>query len=116
MAIDEKLNERFRKALANAPDLPDIKEQKMMSGVCFMLSGNMVGGADRTKEGVGRFMFRLGKENDEEGHALPGAQPMEMGGRRMRGFFFVDEADCTAKVMKVWLGRALDHARSLPPK
>jgi len=117
MAYDEALAARFRAALI---DTPNVTEKKMMGGVCFLINGNMVGGADRTKDGhgneVGRFMFRLGKDNDEAGAALPGAQPMIQGGRRMRGFFFVDEKDCSDEVMRQWRELAVAHASSLPIK
>lgn len=109
LAYDEILAERFRAALG---DMPNVTEKRMMGGVCFLV----IGGADRARDGGGRFMFRLGPDNDMAGHALPGAEPMVHGGRRMRGFFFVDEAACTDDVMAQWLALALDFVRVLPPK
>ena len=61
MAVDDRLNDRFRSALGRTEG---ISEKKMMGGMCFLLNGNMIGGADRTKDGTGRFMFRIGKDND----------------------------------------------------
>ena len=113
MAIDEQLNERFRTGLGR---LDGVTEKKMMGGVCFLLNGHMIGGADRTRDGDGRFMFRVGKDNDAPAKALPGAQPMVQGGRTMRGLFFVDEADCTPEVMAQWLDMAIEAARALPKK
>jgi len=113
MAVDEHLNQRFRETIGQ---LDGLSEKKMMGGMCFMLNGNMIGGADRTKDGEGRFMFRVGKGNDATGRALPGAQPMIQGGRRMSGLFFVAQGDCTPDVMHQWLTLAIDFARTLPKK
>jgi len=113
MAYDEALAARFRDALAG---MAGVTEKRMMGGVCFLLDGNMIGGADRTKAGDGRFMFRVGKDNEDAALALPGAQQMEQGGRRMSGFFFVPEDQCSEQVMKDWLSLALSFVTSLPPK
>ncbi len=113
MAYDELLAQRFRSALG---DTKGITEKRMMGGVCFLVNGNMIGGADRTKTGEGRFMFRVGKENAATAAALPDGQEMIQGGRKMSGFFFVDEEACSEDVMKSWLDLAFTHANELPPK
>lgn len=113
MALDEKLSKRFRDAL---PKKRGYSEQKMMGGLCFMLNGNMIGGADRTKEGQGRFMFRIGKDFDVERSGLPGAPPMVMGGRRMRGFYFVDEKECNEEALRDWINASLEFVGTLPKK
>lgn len=113
MAVDDELNERFRSVLGRTEH---ISEKKMMGGTCFLLNGNMVGGADRTRDGTGRFMFRVGKDNEAAGQALPGAMPMVQGGRRMRGLFFVAEEDCTPEVMARWMELALEFVATLPKK
>lgn len=113
MAYDETLSARMRDALAG---MQGVSEKKMMGGLCFMLNGNMIGGADRTKEGVGRFMFRVGKENAAAADALPKGAVMEMGGRTMRGFYFVDADDCDDALLQTWLSLALSFVTTLPPK
>lgn len=113
MAYDEQLTKQFREALGKQKSLT---EKKMMGGMCFLLDGNMVGAADRTKDGQGRFMFRVGKDNDAIAADLPGAQEMIMGGQRMSGLYFVTEEDCTPEVMTQWVGLALGFTTSLPPK
>ncbi len=113
MAVDDALSARFRNALSG---VPGITEKRMMGGLCFFLNGNMIGAADRTKEGLGRFMFRLGKANQARGEAMPGAVPMVQGGRPMGGFFFVEEEHCSEAVLKAWLAVALEHAATLPAK
>ena len=118
MAYDETTTERFREALhACLGDMSSVEEKKMMGGICFMLNGHMVGGADMEKDtGIARFMFRMGKENQEAGLALPGAIPMEMGGRKMRGFFFVEEEGCDDEVLALWMETTVNFVRTLPPK
>ena len=113
MAHDELLTMKFRDAL---PAGGNYTEKKMMGGVCFMLNGNMIGGADRTRTGQGRLMFRVGKDNVERAEKLPGAEPMIMGGKRMSGFFFVDEAVADKKVLKRWIKLALEFVGQLPAK
>lgn len=113
MAYDENLAARFRRALGNPGN---VAEKRMMGGVCFMLNGNMLGGADRTREGVRRFMFRVGKDNHDEALERPGALPMEMGGRRMSGFVFVDAAACDDDALNGWIALAKSFVDTLPAK
>ena len=112
MAFDEALTQRMRTALGEGPGL---SEKRMMGGVCFFLDGNMICGADRSKEGERRFMFRVGKENDVA-VALPQGTLMFLGDRPMPGFYFVDGDRCDDELLWRWLEVALSHARSLPPK
>lgn len=113
MAYDEHTTVRFRKALG---PMADLSEKRMMGGICFLLKGNMIGGADRPKGGVVRFMFRIGKENQNLVEAMPLAQPMDVGGRSMGGFFFVDADDCDDELLMRWISLALDFVKELPPK
>ena len=112
MAYDDPLTQRMRDGLA---DGPDISEKRMMGGVCFFLRGNMVCGADRSKEGQPRLMFRVGKDN-EAAAALPQGMPMVLGDRLMPGFYRVDGDSCDDHLLQRWFDLALAHARSLPPK
>ena len=84
MAVDEDLAERMRAALAGAGE---VREVRMFGGLCFMLDGNMVAGT--SKRGL---LVRVGKDRQPDALARPGAKPMEMGGRRMEGYVFVDPA------------------------
>ena len=63
MAYDEDLTNRMRTALDG---VDETSEKRMMGGVCFFLNGNMLSGADRSKDGVRRFMFRVGKDKHAE--------------------------------------------------
>ena len=113
MAYDETLAQRFRAALEG---MNGISEKKMMGAVCFFLHGNMIGGADRTKQGHGRFMFRVGKQNEAEALSREGAAIAELGGRRMSGFIFVDDGVCDDEALKSWISLALGFVNGLPPK
>ena len=113
MAVDEALSQRFREVAGN---LPGFSEKKMMGGHCFFLYGNMLGGADRPKDGAGRFMFRVGKANEAEALARPGAEIVQFGSRRMGGLIFVDEAHCDDGQLAQWIDLACDFVADLPPK
>lgn len=113
MAYDEELTNRLRNALA---PLEGVTEQRMMGGVCFMIDGNMIAGADNSKSEGRRFMFRVGKDNQEKALKRKGAAAMEMGGRIMHGFVFVRHEDCPDPVLDKWLALARSFVETLPPK
>ncbi len=113
MAYDEELSGRLRAALEG---LAGISEKRMMGGHCFFVDGNMLAGADRSKNGEGRFMFRVGKDQEAEAVARPGASVMEFGGRRMGGLIFVAEEACQDESLQAWVALALRFVGSLPPK
>ena len=113
MAIDPKLNERFRVAVE---ELSEITEKNMMGGTCFMLNGNMLGGADINKEGEHRFMFRVGKDNEAEALKRAGAIPVELGKRRMGGLVFVDAGLCNKRQLAAWIKLAYSFVGILPAK
>lgn len=113
MAYDELLALRLRDAIG---DRGTVSEKRMMGGVCFMVDGNMLGGADRQKDGTGRFMFRVGKDNQAEALTRPGAIPLANAGRPMGGMVFVDETDCDGDLLKDWVALAYSFVGSLPPK
>lgn len=113
MAYDEELANKFRQAICNEDG---ISEKRMMGGVCFLKNGHMIGGADRSKDGQSRFMFRVGKDRHVAASKRPEAQPMMQGGRIMTGLFFVDAKTCDDAMLEEWLTVALEHASSLPPK
>jgi len=113
MAFDEMLADRLREALRGCDG---ISEKRMMGGLCLFANGNMIGGVDRTRDGAGRFMFRVGKDNAAAAEQLPGAEPVVMGGRRMTGFYFVDAQALDAPMMEHWVALALGNALSVPPK
>src|SRR5260221_1598679 len=102
------LAERRRKALAGNAG---VSEKKMMGGICFLLRGPMLGGT--AKPG---FMFRVGKEQDAEALARPGATTRSFSGARKPGFVWVDPELCDTRALKSWLGFAERYVKTLPPK
>jgi hypothetical protein len=66
--------------------------------------------------GVGRFMFRVGPELEAEALARPGAAPMDMGGRPMRGFIWVGADEALDAGLDEWIALAARFAGGLPPK
>lgn len=113
MAYDEELAARLRGLVAG---LPGLSERRMMGGVCFFVNGNMIGGADRTKTGARRFMFRVGKDNQARAEALGGGEVVVQGGRRMTGLYFVDAGGTPDRTIAEWAALAVGHAAALPPK
>lgn len=108
MPHDPHLAERMRAALKGRRG---IAEKKMFGGYCWMLHGNMLCGVE-----VGRFMFRVGKSLEAEALTRPGASPMDITGRPMRGLVWV-MADCTkGRALHAWIDLAAGYVGTLPPK
>ena len=108
MAVDEELAQRMRAALVGTGEL---REVRMFGGLCFMLNGNMVAGT--SKRGL---LVRVGKEHQPAALALPGAKRMEMTGRPMEGYVFVDPPPADDRTLQDWLGLAIAFVRTLPPR
>ncbi len=114
MAIDSELTQRFYRAVNNRKG---IEEKKMMGGHCFILNGHMLGGADRNVEtGHGRFMFRVGKENESKALSFPETEVVTQGKRRMGGMIFVDADNCNDSDLKSLAKLALKFVEAMPPK
>ncbi len=100
MAINEKLTERVREALA---DVKKVTEKKMFRGITFMVNGKMcvsVGGEE--------IMCRIDPEIVEEALEKDGVRPMIHSGRTMKGFVFVHEsAIARKKEFDYWINLAL---------
>lgn len=108
MAIDEGLAQLLRDDLAGET----VSEKTMFGGVCFLINGNMVSGTMKTSA-----LFRVGKPNDAEALAIPGAYPMIQRGKPMAGFVELATEDCGDDARRGRLSAmALAFARSLPPK
>src|ERR1700752_203160 len=83
-APDPELAFAFRSALTR---IKGVTEVKMFGGVGFMLNGNLLVGA--SKRGL---LVRVGNDGQREALARPGARAMEMRGRTMEGYVYVDPA------------------------
>lgn len=108
MPYDAPLADAMRDALRARPG---ITERKMFGGICWLLHGNMLCGVE-----VGRYMFRVGAEQHRDALALPGARPMDITGRPMRGFVWVDASAASGERLSRWIALAERFVGSLPPK
>ena len=108
MPFDRELADRMRDALKARAG---IQEKKMFGCCCWMLHGNMLCGVE-----VGRYMFRVGKDLEAEALARPGARPMDITGKPMRGLVWVDADDAHQAGLPTWIDLAARFVGSLPPK
>ena len=108
MPHDPHLAERMRQAFASRAD---IVEKKMFGGYCWMLRGNMLCGVE-----VGRYMFRVGPDLEAEALRRPGAAPMDITGKPMRGFVWVREEHAKGRDLQRWIVLAERCVGALPPK
>lgn len=108
MAFDPHLADLMRTALHRKRG---ITEKKMLGEICWMLNGNMLCGVE-----TGRYMFRVGKELNEQALARTGATPMDLTGRPMGGLVWVDADAAIDAGLESWIDLAAQFANSLPPK
>lgn len=108
MPHDPHLADRMRQALESRGD---IEEKKMFGGYCWMLRGNMLCGVE-----VGRFMFRVGKDREADALSRPGACPMDITGKPMAGFVWVDAGHAEGQALSDWIELAEAYVGGLPPK
>ena len=83
----------------------------MFGGAGFMLNGNLV--AAVSKRGL---LLRVGKDRYRDALAWPGARPMEMRGRAMEGYVYIDPPVPTNNALKTWLDEAAAFVKTLPVK
>lgn len=103
MAYDEYLADRIRQAFAELHVTAD--EKKMMGGLCFMIDDKMCAGV------VGEtLMARIDPELYAPALARPGAREMDITGRPMKGFVFVEPEGIDAETdLLYWLQLCLDY-------
>jgi len=108
MAYDEKLAARIRTLLS---DRGDVTERAMFGGLTFMLGGHMCCGVNRDE-----LIVRLDPAEEAAAVARPHARPMDLTGRRMRGFVTVRPEGLKGTALKRWVSQAVANAEALPPK
>lgn len=106
--MNDILAGRLRNAFAGRRN---VAEKRMFGGVCFLLRGNMLCGTGKTD-----FMFRVGKEQDTQALSRPGARPMDITGKVMKGFVWVDPRCCDDRALKGWIALAEKYVGKLPAK
>ena len=108
MPYDPHLADRMRATLRARKGMV---EKKMFGGYCWMLNGNMLCGVE-----VGRYMFRVGRDFEAEALLRPGARPMDITGRPMRGFVWVSAEAADGENLERWIGLAERYVGALAPK
>jgi len=106
-ATDPDLAGAVRSALT---DVKAVSEVKMFGGIGFMLNGNLLVGA--SKRGL---LLRVGKEQQSQALAKSGTRQMEMRGRRMDGYVYVDPP-IALDTVREWVDMARAFVGTLPPK
>ena len=93
--------------------LHGVEARKMFGYPAVFVNGNMIAGLVRD-----RMVIRLDAVDRERFLALPGATPfVAMKGRVMKQWAVVPPAMLKSRArLGRWLGRALAHGRTLPPK
>lgn len=108
MPHDPQLAQRMREALRSRAG---VVEKKMFGGCCWMLHGHMLCGVE-----VGRFMFRVGKAQEAAALSRPGASVMDITGKPMKGFVWVDARETVGDGLDTWIELAARHVGGLPAK
>jgi TfoX/Sxy family transcriptional regulator of competence genes len=110
MAFDEEAAGRIRRLLSGRSD---VREQKLMGGLSFMVRGHMCCAVS----GRGGLLIRVGPDAYPSLLGEAHAAPVEMRGRAMTGFLRVaPEGYRTAAGLKRWVTRATDFVATLPKK
>lgn len=109
MPYDMDLFERVSKILKSTKG---IEPKKMFGGICFMHRGNMLCGIDKS-----RLMLRVGPEQYNAVLKMKHAKVMDITGRPMKGFIFVEEAGYkTPSALTKWIDLGLNFTLALPSK
>jgi len=85
MAYSEKIADRIRESLQQAPE---VEEKKMFGGVCFMVNGKMCMGVIKDE-----MMCRIDPQKEPEVLEKNGCRPMDFTGRPMKGYVYVGSAE-----------------------
>jgi hypothetical protein len=110
VAYDEKLADRIRELVG---DERGMREQKMFGGLAFLIGGNMAIAAS----GQGGILVHVDPAQADELVATTDAYPMEMRGRKMKGWLRVDvEHVRTKRQLAKWVELGSAYAWSLPAK
>lgn len=109
MAYDEGLAERVRIILKRRKG---IAEKKMFGGLAFLCHGNMCCGINQSD-----LMLRLGEDGAQAALAEPHTREMDFTGRPMKSMLYVAAKGLKEDdTLRAWVMRALDFAKTLPPK
>lgn len=108
MAYSETLADRVRALLA---DRDGVAEQPMFGGLTFMLGGHMCCGVHGDE-----LIVRLHPDDEDAALARSHARPMDFTARPMRGFVTIAPDGLKGQALRRWVGLAVAHAETQPPK
>jgi TfoX/Sxy family transcriptional regulator of competence genes len=108
VTAEESLSVAVRVHLSRAGAMSEVK---MFGGTGFMLNRNLV--AAVSKRGL---LLRVGKDRYRDAPAWPGVRPMEVRGRTMEGYVYIDPPVSTNDALKAWLDEAVAFVKTLPVK
>ena len=109
MAYNEELAMRMRKILKSGSG---VIEKKMFGGIGFLVNGNMACGVNKQD-----LILRLSQNDFEEIIKRSFARIFDMTGRPMKGWILISsEGYKSDKLLGEWIEKAMNFARSLPPK
>ena len=109
MPYDQSLAERMRPYLLPRAGM---NEKAMFGGVAFLVYGNMCCGIWKNL-----LVIRLSKEEGAKALKKPHTRVMDITGRPMRGWLFVEPIGCKKNSdLYTWVDKALEFASSLPKK
>jgi len=112
MAFSDFMADKVRKRLKGNGHL---EEKKMMGGLVFMVNGKMCVCVDIDKKTEqDRLMVRVGKLNYEKLLKRPGGRKMDVTGKPIRGFLFIDpEGFDSENDLDFWITKALEFNKLL---
>ena len=109
MPYDSVLAERLR---PNLLVRTDVQEKSMFGGIAFLVNGNMCCGVWKDL-----LVIRLSKEEGEAALSESNVRVMDITGRPMKGWLFVEPAGYRDDAsLASWVERAYGFASSLPKK
>lgn len=109
MAFNETMVNRVRELISEIEKI--ILEKKMFGGLCFMVDDKMCIGVENE-----RLLVRVNPDRFEEFIGKDGCNPMEFGGKMMKGFLFVGfEVLQNRHELKYWVDVALEYNKIAKP-
>lgn len=108
MAYSEYQKERIERVLYSK--IKNFEGRKFMGGYCFFVDDKMCIGLDIDKTtGKDRLMARIGEDVMLNALKKKGCRPMDITGRPMKGFAFIDpEGFDLEKELEYWVQLAVD--------
>jgi TfoX/Sxy family transcriptional regulator of competence genes len=109
LAYDSDLADRVREVLASERN---VREIKMMGGLCFMVGDHMAVGI--LEDGL---LVRVGPEGYERALRREHTREWDFTGKTLTGFVQVERAGiATRRSLSSWVSTGTAFAKKLPPK